>query len=341
VGILAVIAVFRVLAASDSAGFAVPGLSSYEYALTQARVLLLSVSLFILPVGLTVDHDFPVSRSLLDHGAGVAILIWVAVLAAAIVWRRKYPIACYGALLFLILLAPTSSFIPIKDVIAERRMYLPMLGLLLITLDAVSRLRMSPPALASVFGFILIALGIGTYERSKAWGDSEVLWKGAIAAAPKKARPYANLASLYLVRRQCAQGLEVIDKAAAALGRVDDGYLLATWGLTLECMGNRSGAIDKMRLAIAEQPSSQSYTALARLYLDSGMLSEAEQALAEAERLDSRWELTYVYRALMLIRRNDHAAATAQLQHALAINPSNALAQQLLGQVITRARSME
>ena len=37
-------------------------------------------------------------------------------------------------------MAPTSSFVPIKDALAERRMYLPMIGLLLIVAAGLERL---------------------------------------------------------------------------------------------------------------------------------------------------------------------------------------------------------
>jgi hypothetical protein len=52
---------------------------------------------------------------------------------------RRFPLASYGFFVFLILLAPTSSILPIKDPVAERRIYFAMLGLLLIVVDVLAR----------------------------------------------------------------------------------------------------------------------------------------------------------------------------------------------------------
>ena len=61
---------------------------------------------------------------------------------AAWMLRKRFPLATYGFLAFLILMAPTSSILPIKDPVAERRMYAAILGLLLIVVDVLSRLKM-------------------------------------------------------------------------------------------------------------------------------------------------------------------------------------------------------
>ena len=85
------------------------------------------------------------ARSWADRNHGAA-------LAAASIFHRRYPLACFGFLVFVILLAPTSSIIPIKDPIAERRVYLPMIGLLLILLEGIGRLRIGKTAMNTVPG---------------------------------------------------------------------------------------------------------------------------------------------------------------------------------------------
>jgi tetratricopeptide (TPR) repeat protein len=253
--------------------------------------------------------------------------------------RRSRPVLGYGLLLFLLFLAPTSSFIPIRDVAAERRMYLPMLGLLLMVLDVLHRSNLSERAISGVAGTVLLLLGSGTHQRAMAWGDGGRLWESAIAAAPEKSRPYANLASLHLAKRNCTGALDVIHRAESAVRDMRDGYLLAAWSLSLECTGDRNGAIQKMREAVAVQPSAQSYAALGRMYVATGELADAERSLNAAERLDPRWEVTYIYRALLDVDRGRPDLATEELGRALSINPANRQARQLLEQ--TRSRAAE
>jgi hypothetical protein len=334
------LAAWRVLANSSSAGFAMKGIQWYEYALTQARVLLTYVRLVLFPVGLTVDHDVALSTSLMDHGAGLAVLFWIVAAVAAIAFRRKYPIACYGLLIFLVLLAPTSSFIPIKDVMAERRMYLPLVGLLLIALDGLSRVSITSERLATLAACTLTVLAFCTYERSKAWGDSERLWESAIAATPAKARPYGNLASVYLIQRQCYPALSVFERAERAGVAIRDATALATWALALECSGDLPAGLNKMKEAIGIESSAQAFAALGRMYLRARDFVNAEQAFAEAERLNPALEMTFVYRAMLHFARNDEPKAIAELNRALSLNPSNREALRLLEQTVVRSRSI-
>ena len=338
--VIGIRAASKVLASSTSAGFAMQGMHWQEYALTQGRVVLAYLKLVVLPVGLTVDHDFALSRSLLDGGAGLAILFWVGAAITAIVFRHKYPVACFGVLIFLVLLAPTSSIVPIKDVMVERRMYLPFVGLLLVALDGLSRIKLTDGTMAALSACTLIVLAFCTYDRSKAWGDSKDLWESAIAATPAKARPYGNLASVYLVQRKCVPALNVFERASAAGVQIKDGTALATWALALECSGSLNAGIAKMQEAVKVEPSAQAYASLGRMYVRASYLPDAERALAEAERLNPAWETTYVYRAMLESMRHDEQKAVAELKKALTWNPGNLQARQMLEETAARSRYM-
>ena len=75
----------------------------------------------------------------------------IGLLALAVVawrYRREFPLASFGYFGFLLLLAPTSSFVPIRDVAVERRLYLPFICLLLITVDLLRRWKTSRMVMA-------------------------------------------------------------------------------------------------------------------------------------------------------------------------------------------------
>src|SRR5260370_125420 len=131
-GGVAVVFVFRLLKGAASAGFGMKGLTWYQYFFTECRVIWDYIRLYLVPAGQNVDYDYPFSRSILDHGAIIGLIGLLAVTIAAWIYRRRFTVASYGWFVFLILLAPTSSFVPINDPIAERRLYLPFIGLLLI-----------------------------------------------------------------------------------------------------------------------------------------------------------------------------------------------------------------
>ncbi len=125
--------VVRVLRGAATAGFGIAGLTPQTYFFTQCRVVWSYVRLFFLPFGQNVDPEVAISHNVFEHGAIFGLLAMAIVLCAAWVYRKRWPLASFGAILFVVLVAPTSSFVPIFDPLAERRLYLPFLGLILIS----------------------------------------------------------------------------------------------------------------------------------------------------------------------------------------------------------------
>jgi hypothetical protein len=143
----AVAAAFRVLAAAPTAGFPVVTFKWYQYAFTEARALFTYMRMAVLPVGQSIDQDYPTSHTVMEHGAIYCIILLALLVGAAIVWRRRYPLFCFGLLMFLIWLAPTSSIVPIDDPLVERRMHLPLVGLILMGSEGrgICAFRPAPP----------------------------------------------------------------------------------------------------------------------------------------------------------------------------------------------------
>jgi len=134
-----------------TAGFGVVTTTPTEYFMTESNVLLYYYSLLILPINQNIDYDFPLSRGLFtwpkaDKNTSltiplpppiVSILIHIALIALAVflfarsLGGKKSPTGqciSFFIIWFFVVLSPTSSFIPIVDVIFEHRLYLASLG---------------------------------------------------------------------------------------------------------------------------------------------------------------------------------------------------------------------
>ena len=114
-------------------------LGSYEYFCTQLRVIVKYIQLMFFPVGQNLDYDFPPSKSLFEPTVIISGLILLAVIALAIWLIPRMRLISFGILWFFIALAPTSSFVPILDVIFEHRLYLPSVGFILAFVLAVDQ----------------------------------------------------------------------------------------------------------------------------------------------------------------------------------------------------------
>jgi hypothetical protein len=166
---LAVVLVFRALMHGGNAGFTIREFTWYQYLFTQARAILTYLRMGLLPLGQSIDHDFPISRTLFEHGAWVCAAVLAVIVTVALWLRRRAPLFCFGVLMFLIWLAPTSSVIPIADPLVERRTYLALIGLILLACDAVSRVRLSVPVAWSSLASVLLVLSMLTWQRNSLW----------------------------------------------------------------------------------------------------------------------------------------------------------------------------
>jgi tetratricopeptide (TPR) repeat protein len=333
-GALAIRMVWRVLRVADSAGFSLKDFTWYQYFYTQCRAIWLYIRLFFLPYGQNIDHDFPASLTLTEHGAVIALAALVGAVAAAVYYRKRFPLASYGFLVFLLLLAPTSSVVPIADPVAERRLYLPMIGLLLVVVDFLRRWRTSRGILTAALAGVLAVAAFTTYARSLVWTSDTALWGDSVSKSPQKSRPQFQLAFAYYSQGRCNEALPHYE--AAAVRGQNDYRLFVDWAVALDCAGRSEEALEKLRKARTLQDSAQVHSLLGMIYIKQGRRAEALQELNTAEKIDPNFDMTYTYRAALYYEQGDVNGAINEYRRALSINPASEAAQQGLAIVQRR-----
>jgi len=229
IGALGLAFVLSKLAESDTAGFHVKGLPWYLYFATQCKVIWIYVRMFVLPYGQNVDHDYAMATSVFDPlaVAGMAALLGVA--GAAWWYRKRFPVASYGVFVFLLLLAPTSSFVPIKDALVERRVYLPMIGLLLVVAGLLRHWRTNRKTMVGTFAALLLVAGLLTGRRAAVWADSVALWSDSVSKTPTNARANFQLAYAYYENQRCSEAVRQYERVATL--QKPDYRLLVDWAL--------------------------------------------------------------------------------------------------------------
>jgi tetratricopeptide (TPR) repeat protein len=303
-----------------TAGFGIKEFTWYQYFFTQCRALFVYIGMFVLPVNLTADWDFPISRTILDRGAIFGLVALLALAAAAWRYRRRFPLASYGYFVFLVLMSPTSSILPIKDPIAERRLYFSMFGLLLILVDVLSRLKVDRRALAAGCLMVALAAAGATRVRAAVWADPVSLWEDTVRHSPNKRRAHFQLAFAYFQQARYGEALEEFQKTAG-LGPVTPDLLL-DWGLAYDHLGQFDQALTKFQQAALMRPTAHFYTQIGMAYAQQSRWAEALQALATAEKLDPKFPDTYSYRGKIYLNTNQVPAAIQEYRRALAIDPT-------------------
>lgn len=171
------------------------------YFLTQVKVL---VSFYLvkllLPFNLNFEPDIRLVSGILDTEwmVGLAIMI----LLSASLYVQKSRLAMFAGLWALVTIFPTSSFIPLKQIVTEHRVYLPGIGICLIlgigVLMAASRPYDRPWAIY----FILLFFSVLTLHRSFDFSTEIRLWQDTVKKSPQKALAHNNLAAAYLAQER-------------------------------------------------------------------------------------------------------------------------------------------
>jgi tetratricopeptide (TPR) repeat protein len=329
--LFALAAIARILRGNQTAGFQMQGLTWYQYFFTECRVIWHYICLFVVPSGQNLDPDVDISRGIMSHGAIVGLAGLLAVSVLAWIYRRRFPIASYGWFVFLILLAPTSSFVPIRDPMAERRLYLPFIGLILITVEFLRRWKVSRNALIAALAVVLAIEGTLTYQRNLLWGSEIDIWKDTADKSPKKIRPRFQLALAHFHAAACTDAVDEYQKAADLEPPAYD--LLLDWSLAYDCAGNSQQALAKLQQAVALNPSAHVYSQIGREYGKMGKYPEALDALTQAQRRDPGFAMTYYYLGNIHSIQGNQAQAVEDYQRVLALDPRNTPAQEALARL--------
>jgi Flp pilus assembly protein TadD len=334
-GAVGVAAVWRTLLHSETAGFDATGIKWYQYGLTEARAILTYLRMAVLPYGQSVDHDFALSHTPFEYGAIVYVLVLTGLVAVAWFARRRFPLAAFGLLLFLVLLAPTSSVIPIADPLVERRMYLPLLGLILVAADAGGRWRMQQAAAAGLAAFFCI-LALVTYERNTLWGHPEQMWISAAMRSNHKSRPYLHLSEMLVGQNRCPEALQYLERAERLMP--EDGMVQVGFAKALECLGRRDEALARLQRAAAFKPNTGVYQWMGLLEGAMGRSAEAGTALEKAVELGPRNSEAHSALGLWYESVGNRSAAIEEYRKTITFNQYNREAREGLMRLTGKSR---
>jgi tetratricopeptide (TPR) repeat protein len=314
-----------------NAGFSIKEFTWYQYAFTQARAILTYARMAVFPIGQSIDHDFPISRTLLEHSAWLCVIVLAALVAAGLWARRSAPLFCFGLLMFFVWLAPTSSVIPIADPLVERRMYLPIIGLILVACEAASRLRLSSGTAWVAVASTVAVFSMLTWQRNQLWGHGEQLLIVAARQSVHNPRPVANLTEMLIANRRCQEALPWLERAGRLLPR---SYVVeASWGRALECVGRREEALEHLNRAVSINPAWKLYELIGLLNGEMNRMEAAGAALRMAVTLEPRAASTHRSLALWYEAAHDSSAAAAEYRAALLLDPEDAAAKAGLARV--------
>lgn len=294
------------------------------YALTQFRVIVRYFVLLLLPVRQNLDHDVALSPGLFDGPTLGSAVFVLAVLLLGIKLVRRHPLAGFGILWFFLTLSVSSSFMPLKDLMFEHRLYLPLAGFSIALLGGIAGAVPNFRFFArGALAFILL-LSFLTYQRNKVWTDEAALWEDAVAQSPLKARPHANLGRAYRNKGEYGKAVEYYLKAIA-LHRGDPRHASLVYtnlGAVYGKMKKYSSEVDACLRAIELNPkNAQAYSNLGFAYAALGDYGNALRYGGQAVRMAPRFDEGWINLGVTFGRMRHYERAVAHFQKALELNP--------------------
>ena len=306
---------------SGSAGFSTTT-SLVTYLLNQAVMIVTYLKLSIWPSPLLIDYGRTAPITLIDalpYVVGVTALL----LGTAVAWRRHRVLAFLGTW-FFVTLAPSSSVIPIaSEVGAERRMYLPLIAIVVLVVIGLQRVvaRRFIGARAVVFACatVAIALGAVTMARNRDYFDQMRLWQDAIEHRPH-GRAHYNLA---IVLKAAGRSDESMAHYRAALP--DEPAAHYALGFEASQAGRDAEAISQLQEFLRRRPADVAAPNAALLLgaaLErSGRRTEAERVLRDLLAMSPQNADAIGALADLLLREGRHADAAVAYGEYLTLRP--------------------
>lgn len=211
-------------------------LSHWHYIVTQITVVAAYLRHIFWPSGLNLDPEWPVRRSLLEAPV-LAALAQLAALTAGAWWmwhRRRCDarasLAFVFTLWFFVTVAVSSGLVPLPDLMADHRSYLPSIGIFTLIACLLDRLRTSrrQPAVAGALVPVLVMICVGalawaTCARNQVWRTKESLWEDTVAKSPGKYRTWGNLGVAYAHHGKDEEAVKCYRKALSIEPKFQNG----------------------------------------------------------------------------------------------------------------------
>lgn len=331
-------------------------------------VFLLNAKIMLWPAALCADYNFPIRlagdwfiaapESWLNAWV-IAGLAAMSGYGAALAWLwRRHRAAALGLAWFGIALLPTSQIIPFGDLLGERFLYLPAIGLcfavVAIAVDIIwPRIRRASDRLTlnhflplmAAGSIVLVLLAARTIVRNEAWSSPRAFWLAVQRDAP--GNPEAWYGFAHAVAAERAEALARGDVSVASdlereaitayeeTIRRSPNYLAAYLNLANlqfeSTSPNPARARELLQQMIAragDRPDIRfaGWVRLGQNWMNEENWSEARAALERAAESREMPE-ALVMLGVACARLNDLPAAEQAWRRALALDPANAQAQ--------------
>ncbi len=294
--------------------------SPWRYLLTQTEVITHYLRLSFVPTQLCLSYRWPIATGLAQVWPTACFISALGLTTlAGLIMRKAWS---FPLVWFFVILAPTSSILPIADAAFDHRMYLPVAGILALVLIAgysgvqhLSPLRGRPqimiaacliPVLATVVWFASL-----TATRNRDYLSEETMWLDVVKKRPSSCRGYVALSAVLIRQGQDVDAIHFLNKALTLMPDLSTQSRIAI---------GRHQELDPT-VPILEYATAHSL--LGAAYLNSGNTNESISHLRESLRVDPTRPTPYLNMGRIAMAQKKYPEALSWLKCAHAYRPAD------------------
>jgi tetratricopeptide (TPR) repeat protein/uncharacterized membrane protein len=330
---------------SGSAGFG-SNVTWQAYGFTQLRAIALYLKLSIWPDPLVFDYGTGLAHSFSEVASSAFIV--AVLLVGTLVALRRWPALGFVGGWFLVILAPTTSVMPVvTQTMAEHRMYLPLAGV--VALVVVGAFVLGKRLFSQRQGVVVACFSAGavvlvfahlTLQRNQTYHSGLAMWTDTVAKCPNNSRAQNNL----------GEALLDVGKVSEAIGRYEQALQIQpdyaeahnNLGNALVKEGRLRDAIGHYEQALRIAPDlAEAHYNLGIALERAGRFQDALKHYEQAVRIKPDYADAHNNLGITLARLGRLPEAMGHFEQALRLKPDSAEMHSNLGGVLRRTGKLE
>jgi tetratricopeptide (TPR) repeat protein len=289
------------------------------------------IRLAVVPVNLSADYIFSYPTHFFEVHNIIAVVVLIGIIITSLVIYKQQKEISFGIWWFLLTLFPVYNLIEIFNPVADRYLYLPLVGFCLVVAllftEVADRIFGTHKKTAMALKIALIVILLGAYStitvaRNTDWKDGVSLWTKTLQTTPGSAVAHGNLGRAYLEQGQLDRAIAEFE--AALKIRPQSHKMYYNLGFAYEKKGSIKRAINLYNETLRlKSDYVDAHFNLGNLYARMGRLSDAARAYrsvleSDPQDTEARNNLGVIY-----ARQGKLDQAIVQWELILEIEPAN------------------
>jgi tetratricopeptide (TPR) repeat protein len=288
------------------------------------------IKLAVFPAELNADYVFAYPAGFFEMDNLIGLLVVFALIVASFAIYKKSKPIFFGIWWFLITLSPVYNLIPLFNPLAERYLYIPILGFCMaaaVVVNDVVKSRLPRPGAGKIVTTVLVVFIVGlfssvTIARNRDWKDGLTLWSKTVKSSPDSSVARGSLGHAYQQLGRLDEAVEQYKRAVAIYP--DDYKAHYNLGVVYDQQGLSDKAIQSYQRSIQANPAyPNARFNLGIIYQNQGEIDQAIVQFRKVTELDpadfqARNNLGVAY-----AMQGELEKAVAQWEKILELDPEN------------------